>query len=332
MTSAEQRLKELGITLPPPPEAFGTYAEAVQTGALLFMTGMLPTEGRRAIFVGRVGAEIDVAAGRKAARLAALNALAVARQYLGSLDRVTRVVRLGVFVATAGDVRDQPKVADGASELLQEIFGKEKNPARMVYGVASLPLGASVELEIILEVADGVDPPTSYRTTQIDGLSVFYREAGPKGAPTILLLHGLPSSSRMFEPLFARLSDRYHLVAPDYPGFGHSDWPHPKTFAYTFDHYAEIMIISPKRSGSRATRCTCRITAAPWAFAWPWLIRIGSRRSLSRMRWHTTKAWGRTGSRGEPFGPIAPPTKARCARISSRWRPRGHGTSGTIPT
>src|SRR5256885_3270253 len=80
-----------------------------------------------------------------------------------------------------------------------------------------------------------------YRTTQIDGLSIFYREAGPKDAPTLLLLHGLPSSSRMFEPLFARLSDRYHLVAPDYPGFGHSDWPNPKKFAYTFDHYAEIM-------------------------------------------------------------------------------------------
>ena len=73
------------------------------------------------------------------------------------------------------------------------------------------------------------------------GLSIFYREAGPKDAPTLLLLHGLPSSSRMFEPLFARLSDRYHLVAPDYPGFGHSDWPDPKKFAYTFDHYAEIM-------------------------------------------------------------------------------------------
>src|SRR5437763_1130979 len=82
---------------------------------------------------------------------------------------------------------------------------------------------------------------TFYRTTQIDGLTIFYREAGPKDAPTLLLLHGLPSSSRMFEPLFARLSDRYHLVAPDYPGFGHSDWPDPKTFAYTFDHYAEIM-------------------------------------------------------------------------------------------
>jgi pimeloyl-ACP methyl ester carboxylesterase len=83
--------------------------------------------------------------------------------------------------------------------------------------------------------------PTLYRTIQIDGLSIFYREAGPKDAPTILLLHGLPSSSRMFEPLYARLSDRYHLVAPDYPGFGHSDWPDPKKFAYTFDHYAEIM-------------------------------------------------------------------------------------------
>lgn len=82
---------------------------------------------------------------------------------------------------------------------------------------------------------------TDYCASQIDGVSIFYREAGPKRAPTILLLHGLPSSSRMFEPLFARLSDRYHLIAPDYPGFGHSAWPDPKQFAYTFDHYAEIM-------------------------------------------------------------------------------------------
>jgi pimeloyl-ACP methyl ester carboxylesterase len=80
-----------------------------------------------------------------------------------------------------------------------------------------------------------------YRSIKVDGLSIFYREAGPRDAPTILLLHGLPSSSRMFEPLFTRLSDRYHLIAPDYPGFGHSDWPDPKSFAYTFDHYAEIL-------------------------------------------------------------------------------------------
>jgi enamine deaminase RidA (YjgF/YER057c/UK114 family) len=149
----EQRLKELGIKLPAPPEPFGTYVEAVQTGSLLFLTGMLPTEGREAKFIGRVGAELDLDAGRKAARLAALNVLAVARKHLGSLDKVTRIVRLGVSVATSGDVRDQPRVADAASELLQDVFGKDKNPSRLVYGVASLPLGTPVELEVILEVA-----------------------------------------------------------------------------------------------------------------------------------------------------------------------------------
>jgi enamine deaminase RidA (YjgF/YER057c/UK114 family) len=149
---AEQRLNELGITLPVPPEPFGVYAEAVQTGNLLFLTGMLPTEGRAAKFIGRVGAELDVEAGRQAAHLAALNGLAVAREYLGSLDKVTRVVRLGVSVAPVGNFREQPKVADGASQLLQDVFGKEKNPSRMVYGVASLPLGSPVELELIFEV------------------------------------------------------------------------------------------------------------------------------------------------------------------------------------
>src|SRR5258705_9423951 len=104
---AEQRLKELGIKLPAPPEPFGTYVEAMQTGNLLFLTGMLPTEGHGAKFAGRVGAELDVETGRKAADLAALNALAVARQHLGSLDKVTRIVRLGVSVATSGDVRDR---------------------------------------------------------------------------------------------------------------------------------------------------------------------------------------------------------------------------------
>lgn len=81
---------------------------------------------------------------------------------------------------------------------------------------------------------------TAYRTVKVDGLSIFYREAGPKDAPTLLLLHGFPSSSRMYEPLLARLSDHYHLIAPDYPGFGHSDWPEPKQFAYTFDHIASV--------------------------------------------------------------------------------------------
>jgi enamine deaminase RidA (YjgF/YER057c/UK114 family) len=152
-TTAEQRLKERGIAVPAPPQPFGIYVEAVQTGNLLFLTGMLPTEGRVAKFVGRIGAEVDVEAGRKAAYLAALNALAVARESLGSLDRVTRVVRLGVSVATSKDLRDHAKVADGASQLLQDVFGKEKNPCRLVYGVASLPLGMPVELELIFETA-----------------------------------------------------------------------------------------------------------------------------------------------------------------------------------
>ena len=152
--TAEQRLKELGITLPPPPDPFGTYVEAVQTGNLLFLTGMLPTEGRAAKFVGRVGAELDVEAGRKAAHLAALNGLAVAKRHLGSLDKVTRIVRLGVLIAISGDVRDQPKIADAASDLLQDVFGKDKNPCRMVYGVASLPLGTPVEVELIFEVVN----------------------------------------------------------------------------------------------------------------------------------------------------------------------------------
>lgn len=151
--SAEQRLKDLGIKLPAPPEPFGTYVEAVQTGNPLFLSGMLPTEGGGAKFIGRVGAELDVEAGRKAARLAAPKVLAVARQHLGSLDKVTRVVRLCVSVAISGDVRDQPKVADAASELLQDVFGKDKSPCRLVYGVASLPPGAPVELEIIFEAA-----------------------------------------------------------------------------------------------------------------------------------------------------------------------------------
>jgi enamine deaminase RidA (YjgF/YER057c/UK114 family) len=151
-TGPERRLKELSIELPAPPEPFGSYVEAVQTGNLLFLSGMLPTEGHAAKVVGRVGAELDVEAGRQAARVAALNVLAVARKHLGSLDRVTRVVRLGVSVATSGDVRDQPKVADAASDLLQDVFGKDKSPCRLVYGVASLPLGTPVELEVIFEV------------------------------------------------------------------------------------------------------------------------------------------------------------------------------------
>lgn len=151
--AAEHRLAELGIQLPSPPKPLGIYVESVQSGKLLFLTGMLPTQDGEARFLGRVGAELDAEAGRQAAHLAALNGLAVVRKHLGSLDKVVRVVRLGVSIATAGDFRDHPKVADGASQLLQDVFGKDRNPCRLVLGVASLPLGTPVELELIFEVA-----------------------------------------------------------------------------------------------------------------------------------------------------------------------------------
>ena len=119
---------------------------------VLYLTGMLPTVGREVQFMGRVGAELDVQAGRQAAHLAAMNGIALVREHLGSLDKVKRVIRLGVSIATVGGFREHPKVADGASELLQAVFGAERNPCRLVLGVASLPLGAAVELELIFEV------------------------------------------------------------------------------------------------------------------------------------------------------------------------------------
>jgi enamine deaminase RidA (YjgF/YER057c/UK114 family) len=152
-SSAEQRLQQLGIELPAPPQPFGVYVEAVRSGGLLFLTGMMPTQGHTAKFLGRVGVELDVAAGYNAARLAAINALAVAKEHLGSLDRIKRIVRLGVMVATNAEFREHPKVADGASELLQEVFGAQRNPSRLVYGVVSLPLGVPVELELIFELS-----------------------------------------------------------------------------------------------------------------------------------------------------------------------------------
>ena len=149
---AEERLAALAIELPEPPTPFGAYVPAVQSGALLFLTGMLPTTGHTARFVGRLGREFDADQVRSAARMAALNALAVARKHLGTLDRVSRVVRLGVSIATEGDVRDHPRVADAASELLRDVFGDDKVSSRLVFGVASLPLGVPVELEVIFEV------------------------------------------------------------------------------------------------------------------------------------------------------------------------------------
>ncbi len=143
---------DLGIHLPAAPTPLGTYVEALQTGNLLFLSGMLPVVDHKAKYVGRLGKELDAEAGRDAVYTAALGALAVAQEFLGSLDRITRVVRLGVFLATVGDFFDQPRVADGASDLFRDVFGIEKASVRTVLGVASLPLGMPVALEIIFEV------------------------------------------------------------------------------------------------------------------------------------------------------------------------------------
>jgi enamine deaminase RidA (YjgF/YER057c/UK114 family) len=151
-TTAEGRLARLGIQLPDAPTPFGAYVPAVQTGNLLFLSGMLATAGHAATVVGVVGKNLDVNAGRQAATTAALNALALTRKQLGSLDRVSRVVRLGVYVAATPDLKEHPKIADAASELLRDVFGEEAVSSRLVFGVASLPLGSPVELEIILEV------------------------------------------------------------------------------------------------------------------------------------------------------------------------------------
>jgi enamine deaminase RidA (YjgF/YER057c/UK114 family) len=151
-TTAEDRLRELGIHLPDAPTPFGAYVPAVRTGNLLFLSGMLATAGQAAAVVGIVGKDLDVKAGRKAAYTAALNALALARKQLGSLNRVSRVVRLGVYIAAPPEFTEHPRVADAASELLRDVFGEQTVSSRLVFGATSLPLGSPVELEVIFEV------------------------------------------------------------------------------------------------------------------------------------------------------------------------------------
>lgn len=151
-SSAEQRLHDHNIELPPVPTPLGAYVEVVQTGNLLFLSGMLPVAEGKPAYLGRLGAELTVEDGRKAAAIACLNVLATARHHLGSLDKVSSVVRLGVSIATKSDFREHPKVADAASDILVQVFGKERLSTRIVLGLASLPLGMPIELEVIFEV------------------------------------------------------------------------------------------------------------------------------------------------------------------------------------
>ena len=152
--SAEQRLKDLGIDLPRPSIPLGAYVEAVRAGNLLFLSGTLPVAEGVLKFQGCIGADLSVEDGRCATRLAALNALALVKEHLGTLDRVTRVVRLGVSLVTTPEFREHPKVADAASELMVSVFGEDKTSTRLVFGMTSLPVGVCVVLESIFEIGD----------------------------------------------------------------------------------------------------------------------------------------------------------------------------------
>jgi enamine deaminase RidA (YjgF/YER057c/UK114 family) len=151
--TAEQRLTELGIELPRPPTPLGAYVAAVRSGDLLFLSGILPVEGGVLKSRGRLGSDLSIEDGRSATRLAALNALAAAREHLGSLDKVTHVVRLAVSLVTTPEFQDHAKVADGASELLANVFGPDKTSTRMVYGLMSLPKGSAAAVELVLQVS-----------------------------------------------------------------------------------------------------------------------------------------------------------------------------------
>lgn len=150
--SAEDNLNALGLTLPEPPRPVAAYDPAVRSGNLLFISGQLPFVDGRLQKTGKLGAQFTLEEGIEAARTATLNALAIIKQSVGSLDRVTRVVRLGVHVASASGFTDQPRVANGASELLIAVYGEAGRHARLALGAAELPLGAPVEIELIVEV------------------------------------------------------------------------------------------------------------------------------------------------------------------------------------
>ena len=147
----EARLARLGIHLPDAPTPFGAYVPAVQTGNLLFLSGMLATSGHAATVVGVIGRDLDVKSGRQAAYTAAFNVLALTKKQLSSLNRVSHIIRLGVYVAATPEFTEHPKIADAASELLRDVFGEETVSSRLVIGVASLPFGSPVELEVIME-------------------------------------------------------------------------------------------------------------------------------------------------------------------------------------
>lgn len=146
------RLAELGISLPAPPTPLGAYVESSDAGNLLFLSGTLPVVNRKLAIAGRLGANLSVKEGQEAARIASLNALAVAKEHLGDIDRLKKLVKLTVLIATTEQFTEHPAVADGASDLFVQIFGREAGHVRLVYGVQSLPIGTPVIVDTIFEI------------------------------------------------------------------------------------------------------------------------------------------------------------------------------------
>src|SRR6516164_9155566 len=146
------RLRDLGLVLPKPPTPLGAYVEASQAGSLLFLSGVLPVVDGKLSISGRLGENLSLEQGREAVRIAAMNALAVAQQHLGELDRVKKLVKLSVVLATTEQFVEHAAVADGASDLFVQLFGTENGHVRTVYGVQSLPIGTPVIVEVIFEI------------------------------------------------------------------------------------------------------------------------------------------------------------------------------------
>lgn len=151
----ESRLRALGLDLPPPPAPVAAYVPAVRVGDLVFTSGQIPLRDGRVVYAGKVGADLTVEQGYEAARLCALNGLAVVRALVGGLHRVRQVVRVVGYVNSAPGFTGQPQVLNGASELLVAVFGEAGRHARSAVGVSELPLGSAVEVELVVRVADG---------------------------------------------------------------------------------------------------------------------------------------------------------------------------------
>ncbi len=146
-----QKLTAMGLSLPEVAKAVGSYVPAVRSGSLIFVSGQLPSREGKILFSGKLGADVSLADGQQAARLCALNALAAAAGAAGGIEQIVRIVRLAVFVSSTPEFTDQPKVANGASDLMQALFGEAGRHVRLAVGAPSLPLNAAVEVELWAE-------------------------------------------------------------------------------------------------------------------------------------------------------------------------------------